>query len=351
MSLQGQLRDFGVADVFQLIAQQRKTGMLEVEQGGKVYEVYFDQGAVVRARPREKQSHAAFAEFLVRTGAVSEPALADALRLQEETFEPLPNLLIQAEAVSSDDLERIGKLITDEIIFELFLLEDGRFEFTPRTVDAEPGDEAVGAEQVLLDALRMQDEWEQVRVRIPDFERVPTPGVDIEEFRNRRAEAQSASGVSAEGLERLFTLSDGRQSARRVIDLSQLGTFRGGRGLAGLCAVGMLRLEVPQPREGREEPRSPARKSRSWLTPTALGVAVLSIVLLFTAPVGLSDPRIPADGLEAARRAVMAERIRLDLEVRRWVDGAYPEALAAPSAARYLYQRSERGYALYPGLP
>ena len=35
MSLQGSLRDFPVADVFQMVAQQRKTGVLEVEQAGR----------------------------------------------------------------------------------------------------------------------------------------------------------------------------------------------------------------------------------------------------------------------------------------------------------------------------
>jgi hypothetical protein len=326
MSLQGQLRDFGVADVFQLIAQQRKTGVLEVEDRGRVFEVYFNEGRVVRARPREKRTHAAFAEYLVRTGAVPEPVLADSLRLQEETFEPLTNLLLEAEAVTPDELERIGKLITDEVIFELFLLEDGDFCFRPQAVEAEPGDEATGAEQVLLDALRMRDEWEQVRQGIPNFELVPTPALDIEAFRGRREEVAASS------------------------DLSRLGTFRGGRGLVVLWDKGFLRLETAKPR-ARETAETGTRRSGAWLVPVALGIGALSALLLFTAPRGLSDARIPADGLESARRSVTEERIRLDLEVRRWVDGSYPAALAAPSAGRYLYQRSERGYALYPALP
>jgi hypothetical protein len=350
VSLQGQLRDFGVADVFQLIAQQRKTGVLEVEAAGRVFQVYFDAGRVVRGRPHEKRSYAAFAEYLVRTGAVSESALTESLRMQEETFEPLTNLLLEAGEVSPEELESVGRLITDEVIFELFRLDDGRFCFRAQSTEAEPGDQAIGAEQVLLDALRMRDEWEQVCRRIPDFEQVPTPTLDIEEFRQRRDELAASSGVSVDGLERLFRLSNGRLSARRVIDLSRLGTFGGGRGLVWLQEQGLLQLETPRPRS-RELVEAEPRGGRPWLHLVALGIGALSALLLLTAPRGVSDRPIPADGLEAARRAVDTEQIQLNLEARRWLDGGYPEVLAAPSAARYLYRRSGRGYALYPDLP
>jgi hypothetical protein len=350
VSLQGQLRDFGVADVFQLIAQQRKTGVLEVEATGRIFQIYFDAGAVVRGRPHEKRTHAAFAEFLVRAGVVSEPALAEALRLQEETFEPLANLLLEAGEVTSDGLASIGRLITDEVIFELFRLDDGRFCFRAESLEEEPGDQAIGAEQVLLDALRMRDEWDQVCSRIPDFEQVPTPSLDIEEFRQRRDEVAASSGVSVDGLERLFRLSNGRLSARRVIDLSRLGSFAGGRGLVGLQEQGLIELQRAQPRS-QELATTEVRTTRHWLLLVALGVAALSALILFAMPRGDFDPRIPADGLDATRRAVSEERIRQDLEVRRWLDGGYPEALAAGSAGRYLYRRSGRGYALYPELP
>ena len=93
MSLQGVLSDFGVADVFQLIAQQRKTGVLELERAGRSLEVHFVNGAVLRARPTEARPDGALASFLLRTGALSESALAEVVKQQEETLESLPRLL------------------------------------------------------------------------------------------------------------------------------------------------------------------------------------------------------------------------------------------------------------------
>ena len=49
MSLRGILSDFGSADVFQLLAQQAKTGRLEIERAGRVLEVLFIEGSVLRA--------------------------------------------------------------------------------------------------------------------------------------------------------------------------------------------------------------------------------------------------------------------------------------------------------------
>ena len=51
VALHGNLRDFGIGEVFQLIGQQRKTGVLEVRgQQGEV-ELRFDAGGVVSAAP------------------------------------------------------------------------------------------------------------------------------------------------------------------------------------------------------------------------------------------------------------------------------------------------------------
>ena len=44
VALHGNLRDFGIAEVFQLIGQQRKTGTLVVGEGGDSVFLTFDEG-------------------------------------------------------------------------------------------------------------------------------------------------------------------------------------------------------------------------------------------------------------------------------------------------------------------
>jgi hypothetical protein len=362
MSLQGVLTDFGVADVFQLIAQQRKTGVLDVERSGRLLEVYFRDGAVVRARPAERRPDASLADFLLRTGVISEPVLADAQRTQEQTLESLPRVLVAASAVRPEVLERVARLVSEETIFELFQWEDGAFRFRPRPVESEEGDRVLGAEQVLLDAMRMCDEWVQMRQHLSDLSATLAPNGDIEQFRMRRASAQSSSGLAGEEIERLFSLCDGRLSARRVIDLSLLGTFRATKGLVALRLEGLLRLEAPVTARFEPEP-APARDRRGWLGGVLLlGTAAVAAVLLLLPAPQRDDHPVPADDVSEARVAAGAERLRFALEVERWLEGSYPASLervgdpawgrlAADPAGRYLYARSAGGYTLYGVLP
>ena len=54
MALEGRIVDFGVADIFQLISQQQKTGVLLVDRRGESIEVLFWNGMIISAHPVAK---------------------------------------------------------------------------------------------------------------------------------------------------------------------------------------------------------------------------------------------------------------------------------------------------------
>jgi len=203
VSLEGKLSDFGVADIFQLIAQQRKTGVLEVRHEDSTFEIHFVSGSVLRARPAESRPDGAMAGFLLRTGLLAESDLAEVWREQEETLESFGAVLISQGLVSKEDLQQMGRLLSDETIFELFLWDQGSFEFHARPVNEREGDQLIGAEMVLLDALRMRDEWSNVTRGLPDHGAVLAPTADIEDFARRRGPLEQSSGLAGEELQRL----------------------------------------------------------------------------------------------------------------------------------------------------
>jgi hypothetical protein len=49
MALRGTLKDFGIADILQLIGHQQKTGALVVKNRDQEVQVFFHEGNVVRA--------------------------------------------------------------------------------------------------------------------------------------------------------------------------------------------------------------------------------------------------------------------------------------------------------------
>jgi hypothetical protein len=352
MSLQGVLSDFGIAEVFQLIGQQRKTGVLQVEHEQQALEIFFQEGRVVRARSSDDSVSGSLADFLLRTGCISESALADARRKQKDTLEPLPEILVASGAIRAEDFARMARLATSEAIFELFLWDEGSFRFRPEDIREEPGDEAASAEQVLLDALRMRDEWSAVRQAMPDRSDVLTPSVDIEEFRRRRDALAAETSVPVEDLERLFRAADGRSSAQRVIDLARLGTFAGTKALVAMRRGGIVRVD---PR-GRGGPLRREHGATAEAPVPAAGLAFLLVGALLSGWLWLRPPPaaeawIPADALALARDVAEEEEVRFALESARWAVGGYPRALAEaplepPVPDRYIYQRSSDGYAL-----
>ena len=88
VALHGNLRDFGIGEVFQLIGQQRKTGVLEVRGEQGEVELRFDSGGVVAAAPAAERPDAPLVEMIVRCGVVPRDRLAE-LEREAEANEPL----------------------------------------------------------------------------------------------------------------------------------------------------------------------------------------------------------------------------------------------------------------------
>ena len=84
VALRGNLEDFGIADVFQLVGQQRKTGILEFTgTDGRRVQLRFDRGAVVSAAPADSRAHGSLGEMFVRCGFLTRDQV-DALHAECE---------------------------------------------------------------------------------------------------------------------------------------------------------------------------------------------------------------------------------------------------------------------------
>jgi hypothetical protein len=356
MSLAGAVRDFGVGEIFQLIGQQRKTGVLEITHGDLTVEVHFHEGMVLRARPVESRPDASLAAFLLRVGALAETDLAEARRDQQETLEALGALLEREGLLRKTELEAIARLLTEETLFELFFWDEGRFAFRSEPIEWREGDQALSAENVLLDALRMRDEWVAVRSALPDFTVVLAPATDVVGFSAQRATIEQASGLGGEALERLFRLVDRRSTLRRVIDLSRLGTFSGARGIVAMLQAGAVKVERARKLRAQPTRRRPGAATLGLLAVGGVGLLAGAIQTLTPAIERQSYP-VPAATLANSREAALRERIAVLLEVHRWAHGSYPEHLEELSSyswsllardvlARYSYQRAGDQYRL-----
>jgi hypothetical protein len=331
VALRGNLSDFGIGEVFQLIGQQRKTGLLEVDQAGRRLHVGFVEGCVVWAAPSGPHEDAALGDLLVRSGALAPEQLVE---LEPDLGEAgaLRRLAAQRARVPLRELDALEELLTRETVFELLRWSSGSFHFTAQDVGQRGGEaRRWPAEQILMDGLRMVDEW---RTLDPDARRddaVFRPAAPFDSYRNAvRGESSEQLAAAA----RLYELADGQRPARRIFDLARLSSFDGARLLTGLRRAGALEPAAGRPASSAPAPtaaaaaaRAPARVGRALAA--ALPFAALALVAALAQRAPAPEPRgLAQDPLEAARAAFAAERVRNAAEAWRFLHGRWPRDAA-----------------------
>ena len=72
MALKGTLKDFSLADIFQLIGIQHKTGVLTLKNDKEVVTVSFVEGNVVSADALHRRLEDRIGTVLVKSGRITE---------------------------------------------------------------------------------------------------------------------------------------------------------------------------------------------------------------------------------------------------------------------------------------
>ncbi len=171
MALKGTLKDFGIADIFQLISHQSKTGVLQLQTKGQEVRVYFFNGDVVRAGSTTRKQKDLLGSMMVRAEMLTQEQLDQALDVQRRTLKRLGDILIEQGLATSDNLRTFAHLQTTETVYRLFTWESGTYEFAPEEVEFDADHvEPIRSENVLMEGFRMVDEWPMIRKKISSYE-------------------------------------------------------------------------------------------------------------------------------------------------------------------------------------
>lgn len=333
VALRGNLKDFGIADVFQLIGQQGKTGVLDVAGEEQRVQLRFDGGRIVSAAPVGEHPHAALGDLLVRCGLVTAEKREAAEVERAGSNEPLPRVLFRMGLLSVPEIEEIDDLLTRETIFRLLRWQSGSFHFSAQPVEHEREAGALlGAEQILMDGLRMIDEHRSFAAQVPDEDTVFQRVAPFERYR------ESATGEPTRRLatcERVYLLVDGRLPVRRVADLSRLGSFEATRILAELVRAGVIARLAPEQLERARRrrrlvapPVSPFERAIAQGLPFALAGLLLAVALWNARPGAPAEPGPGRDALSEARQAFAIRQVRNALDAHQHRAGTWPADLS-----------------------
>jgi hypothetical protein len=334
VALNGNLKDFGIAEVFQLIGQQRKTGLLEIEGQAQTMQLAFDDGAIVWASPVGTSEFSVLGDRLVRCGLITRESLEEWMRESDASARTLPVVLDESGAVAKADLDEISDLLSRETLFEVMRWALGSFHFSAQKIHHDvPPEKLLAAEQILMDGLRMVDEWQTFK------DNVPTDDTNFQKAGSFDAYRQQVAGSGhhdVSNLDRIHQLIDGRLTARRIIDLSRMGTFDATSVLAGMCRAGVIEaLDAKSVRAiTRHETDSvPVGRYLGRGLVAAIPVVLLAVLVQFgilqrpfvPEPSGLPIVRHP---LEDARASFERRRLHNAIETSRLLRGEWPENLS-----------------------
>jgi hypothetical protein len=234
------LKEFGLTDIFPLLGQQQKTGVLNLQEGSKVVQVLFEKGMIVgTAFPTEADDEPPLAKRLIRGALLSPEKWKKAYKQHKDELTGIEQTLLNNGMVIKEDLVAVLRLLTFETIYGLFKWKGGSFRFEAKKVLYDSNlVEPLASEYLLLDVLRMVDEWPLLAERIPGFDivlRKKDPMASLDVLAGTPWEKKRTFQMEV-----LYELIDGQRTIQEVMDLSFIGEFDTCKNLIMLTDAGMI---------------------------------------------------------------------------------------------------------------
>jgi hypothetical protein len=127
MAIQGTLKTMSLTDLLQFLAAGRKSGTLKFDRGDVSKQVYFQNGLIVGSKSNDPREY--LGQVLLHYGKVDESQLQAAREAQRTSGAKLGEVLVQQGSLTEGEVLDILKTRTLDAIYDLFLWNEGEFEF------------------------------------------------------------------------------------------------------------------------------------------------------------------------------------------------------------------------------
>ena len=116
-----------LTDLLQFLAAGRKSGTLRFDRGNVSKQVYFENGLIVGSKSNDPREY--LGQVLLHYGKVDESQLQAAREIQRSSGARLGEVLVQQGFLTEDEVLDILKTRTLDAIYDLFVWNEGEFEF------------------------------------------------------------------------------------------------------------------------------------------------------------------------------------------------------------------------------
>jgi hypothetical protein len=237
--LQGNLQEFSLPNIFQLVKMSAKSGALTIRRDGESGRVFFRKGMITYAYSSPQLLP--LGERLVKAGAISHAQLKQALAAQKKASDGarLGNILLEQGRLDRGTLEAAVREQIQDTAFNFFSWTDGEFEFGAG--DSPPEEDILvemNVETVIMEGCRRIDEWALIFEQLGSLERVPHLAY------GDHVDDEGSLTLTAEEW-RVVVHIDGRADINTILRDSSLDRFHGAKVIYSLFSSGLITVTEP----------------------------------------------------------------------------------------------------------
>ncbi len=315
--ISGTLEIVPLEEVFQWLAQARRTGILALTNGSGKAWIQFESGAISAARSDRPADR--LGEMLLARSLITQAQLDAALAAQARHGLPLGGALVRHGALDAQTLELLLIRQAEECVLGVFEWESGSFGFEDGAKLA--GDPTLSSPLdptgVVLEAMRRRDELPRLAAAIGSSEAIPVL-VD-------RAASHRIAGTMGSDAELVLATIDDARTIDELVELLAMERFIVFEVLATAVKEGAVKM-VRRPR--RPLPRSPAQLASHLLDLAKTELGSGRLVMAYRLVAGAAALGSPSAAIEAEVRALSTalaeqlDRVGLSVHARLSVEPA-----------------------------
>lgn len=333
MALEGSLKDFGLADILQLIYFQKKTGVLALSGKMDRVRLTFYEGNVASAESRKRVEESRFGKILAKKGVIKEEDLKASLEEQKTTGLRLGDIFLKNGLVKKEDIRDTLISQMTETVVQLFSWKEGTYEFQAQQVTVSQDiPVTLDTQHLLMEGLRVLDEWSLVEGKIT-----------LDTVFAKTGETE-ASLTDAE--ESILQFVDGENDVSIIIDLSGVDDFEASKLLVSLMERDIIEPVTVSPVVAEPMTVLPEVRERSFVRVLSPAVFIMAIVFSLMAASfqqAWSHKGISVFwGGDSLKRTVTLKNmdgLRFMAEAYKFRNGSYPASLGQIGDARDAWGR------------
>ncbi len=165
MVLNGTLKEFILADVFNLLTQQRITGRLDLESGRREALIVFKEGAIVGGEDGDDSLTGKLFNYLIDIKRKTPEQLSPIFNAHTGDLSALSAALIERNLLTASELKGFAGSFVEDICCSLLTWNEGTYKFNSvGSVSAIAcGVVTISAENIIMEGMRRVDEWARMR--------------------------------------------------------------------------------------------------------------------------------------------------------------------------------------------